>query len=44
MIDYIREARLKPTPEQRTALARRIYLALDEERRIKLLEAALAGL
>jgi hypothetical protein len=40
VIDYIRETRLKPTPEQRSETAKRIYLALDEDRRIKLFQQA----
>lgn len=44
VIDYIRETRLKPSAEQRDQVARRVYLILDEERRIKLFSAALAQL
>lgn len=35
IIDYIRQGRLRPTPELRRDILRRIYLALDEERRTK---------
>lgn len=41
MIDYIRESRLRPTPEQRQTAATRIYDLLDEEQRLKLFEQAL---
>lgn len=41
MIDYIRESRLRPTPEQRQAAAARIYDLLDETQRLKLFEQAL---
>ena len=41
MIDYIRESRLRPTPEQRQATAARIYDLLDETQRLKLFEQAL---
>lgn len=36
--DYIRAGRLDPTPEQQQEAARRIYQALDDERRQKLFE------
>lgn len=35
VIDYIREARTKPTAEQRRGVLGKIYRALDEERRAK---------
>lgn len=35
IIDYIRQGRLRPTPELRREILRRIYLALDEDRRTK---------
>ncbi len=41
MIDYIRESRLRPTPEQRQTAAARIYDLLDETQRLKLFEQAL---
>ena len=41
MIDYIRESRLRPTPEQRQTAAARIYDLLDEKQRLKLFEQAL---
>ena len=41
MIDYIRESRLRPTPEQRQTAAARIYDLLDEAQRLKLFEQAL---
>lgn len=44
VIEYIRDGRLQPTADQRAILARTIYQALDEPRRIKLLAAALAAL
>lgn len=43
VIAYIKEARLKPSEEQRRQLARAVYAALDEDRRIKLLAAALSA-
>ncbi len=44
MINYIRESRLRPTPEQRQAAAARIYDLLDETQRLKLFEQALGQL
>jgi hypothetical protein len=44
VIEYIRETRLNPTPEQRREAARRIYQILDEEDRVKLFETILAPL
>jgi hypothetical protein len=41
MIEYIRDGQLKPTDAQREKLVRTIYGSLDEERRIKLVGAAL---
>ena len=41
MIDYIRESRLRPTPEQRQTAAARIYDLLDETQRLKLFEQSL---
>jgi hypothetical protein len=43
-VEFIRETRLKPSPEQRDQVARKVYLILDEERRIKLFAAALSQL
>jgi hypothetical protein len=44
VIDYIRETRLEPTPEQRQQAAKRLYMALDEGARIKLFELLLSQL
>jgi hypothetical protein len=44
VIEYIRETRLNPTPEQRREAARRIYQILDEEDRVKLFETIFAPL
>lgn len=41
MIDYIRQSRLRPTPEQRQTAAARIYDLLDEKQRLKLFAQAL---
>ncbi len=41
MIDYIRQSRLRPTPEQRQTAASRIYDLLDETQRLKLFAQAL---
>ncbi len=41
MIDFIREAKLNPTAEQRQTAATRIYELLDEEQRLKLFSQAL---
>jgi hypothetical protein len=41
VIAYIRESKLKPTAQQRSELARKIYDVLDEDRRMKLFEAAI---
>ena len=41
MIDYIRQSRLRPTPEQRQTAAARIYDLLDETQRLKLFAQAL---
>jgi hypothetical protein len=44
VITYIREAGLDGTQEQREEVARKLYFALDEERRIKLVAHSLRGL
>jgi len=44
VISYIKAARLRPSDEQRAEFAKAIYSALDEERRIRLLTAALSAL
>jgi len=44
VIEFIRETRLSPTADQRAALARQVYDALDEDRRVKLMEYALSRL
>lgn len=44
VISYIKAARLRPSDEQRAELAKAIYSALDEERRIRLLTAAISAL
>lgn len=41
LVAYVKQSRLRPSPEQRLQLSRAIYEALDEERRIKLMAAAL---
>lgn len=41
VIDFVKETGLRPDPESRNALARRIYDILDEERRVKLLASSL---
>lgn len=41
MIDYIRQSRLRPSPEQRQTAAARIYDLLDEKQRLQLFEQAL---
>jgi hypothetical protein len=43
-VRYVREGRLHPGDEERHALARRVYDALDEERRVKLIAAAVGAL
>jgi hypothetical protein len=43
VLDFIAATRLRPTPEDRAALARRIYEILDEERRINLVALALGA-
>ena len=43
-INYIRASLLHPTDQDKTALATAIYNALDEPRRIKLVQASLASL
>ncbi len=43
VIEYVKEARMKPTDEQRKKLARTIYDLLDEERRLKLVTAAISS-
>lgn len=40
VVDFIRETRLSPSDDQKRALARRIYDLLDEERRVRLVQAA----
>lgn len=44
LIEFIRETRLTPTPEQRENLVRRIYETLDDEQRIKVMSYALSRL
>lgn len=44
MIEYIRASQSSPGPERRVKLARAIYEALDEERRVKLLAAGIAAM
>ena len=44
VIAYIQESRLTPNQELRLKLARAIYDALDEERRVKLLSAGLTAM
>lgn len=44
MLDLIRETRLNPTPEQNREAARKIYEALDDDRRQKVFESLLMRL
>lgn len=44
VITYIREGKLKPSESQREQLVRTIYDSLDEDRRIKLMMAAITAL
>jgi hypothetical protein len=41
ILDYVRETKFEPTPEQRRAAARQIFDALDEEGRISMFEMLL---